>query len=284
MNSSLDVFLAVREANRVFRSFPVRFSLPLVLLGLAGYASVAIERGRQHLLLNGFMLVVTMSLGWLVEIVLSAMCLRARAGMEPSIEQTGEVLRYPGLGSVMVKLFFRCLGWALVACVIWLVCYVVYGVTVQLAIGRAAQDSLIHSHSLIRRGFGTIAFLLVTWLLLYRYMFVLPMLAIVRGSRGKFFGECVAMTKQVWRAALPLAFIEIAPTLARSVFKLVVWGSLGQPNGSRRMLDLAMVVAVECFAAWFILVKTGLALQLLAAPSLNKVEGDSIAIGTAQEA
>jgi hypothetical protein len=278
MNSGLDAFLALREANRVFRRFPVRFSLPLVLLGLAGYASVAVERGRQHLVLGACVLLVMTCLGWLVEIVLSAMCLRARAGMDPSIEQTGEVLRYPGLGSVMVKLFFRCVGWALVACVIWLVCYVVYGVTVQLAIGRAAQDSLIHSHSLIRRGFGTIAFLLVTWLLLYRYMFVLPMLAIVRVSQGKFFGECVAMTKQAWRVALPLAFIEIAPTLAHSAFKLVVWGGLGQPNGGRRVLDLARVVAVECFAAWFILVKTELSLQLMIPQPLGEPEGDGAAV------
>jgi hypothetical protein len=101
-------------------------------------------------------------------------------------------------------------------------------------------------------------------------MFVLPMLAIARGSRGRFFRECVAMTKQVWRVALPLAFIEIAPTLAHSAFKLVVWGSLGQPSGSRRMLDLPIVIAIDCFAACFILLKTGLALQLLAAPSLDE--------------
>jgi hypothetical protein len=110
-------------------------------------------------------------------------------------------------------------------------------------------------------------------------MFILPMLAIARGSRGKFFGECVAMTKRVWRVALPLAFIEIAPTLARSVFKLVAWGSLGQPNGSRRMLDLAMMTLVECFAAWFILLKTGIALQLVASRTLDAVEGEGVAIG-----
>ena len=110
MNSGLDVSLAVREANRVFRRFPVRFSLPLVVLGLAGYAFVAVERGRRHVMLDACELVVVIYLGWVVEIVLSAGYLRARAGDEPSSRQAGEVLRYPGLGSVLMKLFFRCLG------------------------------------------------------------------------------------------------------------------------------------------------------------------------------
>jgi hypothetical protein len=58
----------------------------------------------------------------------------------------------------------------------------------------------------------------------------------------------------------------------------VVWGGLGQPNGGRRVLDLAMVVAVECFAAWFILVKTELSLQLMIPQPLGEPEGDGAAV------
>jgi len=135
-----------------------------------------------------------------------------------------------------------------------------------------------HSHDLFRRGVWTISFEMVIWLVLYRYMFVMPMFAIARGAQPGFFSQCVAETKRVWSAAVPLALLEIAPSLAHSIFKLAVWGRLAQLSGFSRILDLPLVIAVDCFAAWFILVKTGIALQLMPVQSLDAPQGDGPAV------
>jgi hypothetical protein len=140
MNVSFNVRQAVSEANAVFRRFPVRISLPMVLLGVVGYAVVAVQPVKFRFWITVPILFVTLSLNWFFEVVISSMYLRARGGDQPSARQVGEVLRYRGLASLMGGLFLRCLGWILIVSVVLFFAAVIGFAIVHAAMGIGAAS------------------------------------------------------------------------------------------------------------------------------------------------
>jgi hypothetical protein len=286
MSAGLDVRRAVNEANRVFRRYPARISLPTVLAAVLSYAgstltlaqTASLQAHPPHLerpfllfavlLLNGF------GLFWLyssVEVGVTAMYLRAREGAEPRGEQLGEVLHYPGLASVFWGLMVRYLGWIMLLMAMGL------GVAVVVLISSFVSHLGAPSKSGIGAFAGRpgvmgevagVAVVAIGALIFYRYMFVLPMFAIARRAGPGFIEDCVGRAKRVWKTAALVLFVGSLPTLALSLIGPPAGQLLSPPHAGQVAAELAAGVVAGCFTAWFILVRAGLALQLTAAEAL----------------
>ncbi len=266
MSESLNVRVAVAEANRVFGRYPLQICLPMVLLGVAGYAAVMAQPSRLILWLALPILFVVSLLQCFMEVVISSIYLRVQDGAEPNTKQASEVLRYRGFASLIGGLLLRCLGWVLFVGVIYFIAAVIFFAIVHTAVGPGWASGIGHLRHGVASGLRTILGTALMSVVLYRYMFVFPMFAMTRVSAPGFLDECVVRTKAVWKTAVLLSLAEIGVFEVHSVIKLLVWGQLAQPHGMGMVADLGMIVVGNCFTAWFILVKTGMALQLMSRP------------------
>jgi hypothetical protein len=282
MNVGLDVRPAVREANEVFRRFPVRISFLPVLLGLLTSTTTMWTqpdlqyREDKHIffyflcfVFGGFVL---FWINCFTEVVVSTMYLRAREGEEPGTKQLGEALHYRGFASLAWGLLLRCLGW-------WLLLGLAFGVVLLFAgiFTEAANTGPTNSIGATAGGIGhgiaivigaivVVPFVIVATLIFCRYMFLFPMLSIERASRRGFLDECVRRTKQIWKTAAVVMLAGGIPALLISGMQSLAWKHMTPPHGVRIAVEVAGAILTGCFTAWFILVKTGLAMQLMPAP------------------
>jgi hypothetical protein len=275
MNESLDVRRAIREANSVFSRFPVQVCLPMLLLGLVSYATLdRLQPAQNHYFLIG--MVESFCICWLdcfAQVVVASMCLRAWEGSVPGASQASEVLRYRGFGSLIWGLIFRYLGWILllsliggaIGAVAAILSLVIHS-AVAPANGISAFAGGVHIGGI---AIGAIAAIVILVLILSRYVFVLPMFAIARASRPGFLDECVVRTKQVWKAATLVLVIGGAPAFLLVGIEFLVWKEWQDPtppHGVHLAVHLVGALLIDCYAAWLILVKTGLAQQLMSLP------------------
>jgi hypothetical protein len=286
MSAVVDIRSAVREANRVLSRFPARSCLPMVLLGSAIYLAAAVHPSQIGSWFSYLVDLVASLLYWLAEIVVAGMFLHA------SYAETTEVMRYPGLPSVVVGIAFR---WAvnvmayglvgfLISAIILVAWVTAWSVLWHIGVGIGFKPYVHWLGNQDSMWFGLMigAWLFIFVLALRRYIFVCPMFVIAKGARPGFFKQCVLKTKRVWRQALLLSVLTIATTLIPSMVRLAVWRRLGQPPGMGKIVDLPIVFVVECLLAWFVLLKTGLALQLMNAPPLAEPEGDGTILDSSQ--
>jgi len=271
MNAKLDVRSAIRESTTAFRRFPVLLCLPVVSIGLANWGLGSLiypSTGKSPSSL--LPLIMVFAMGYLVfisvaEVLTAAMYLRAREGVEPSLKQTDEVVRYRGLFPLMGKLLLLYLA-------LGLLLGVICGVAVFVIMFASTLIHIAHQSSsgigVAAGGIGRIgiaigmAVFLVMW---SRYMFVLPMLAIARSAGPDFLNECVRRAKPVWRTAIWVQLAAGLPMILVIVIRSPTWWHLTPPHAVRVTAKLILLLIEQCFAAWFILVKTGLALQLMPA-------------------
>jgi hypothetical protein len=279
MSESLDVRGAIREANSVFCRFPFQICLPMVTLGIAYYAVRPPSQPGTHP--HGIaLLVIGITSFWLIsfaEVVVAAMYLRAQEGAMPAASQFGDVLRYRGFASLVWRLFLRYLGWILllfailIVVILALVAVIAFvgalahpGVGSAVASGAAAAGASGFLRWMSVR-LGVIGGVAIAVAILCRYMFVLPMFAIAHASGPGFLADCVARTKHVWKTATLILLVGAVPGGALAWLKVLAWKHLSPPHGVRVAVELATIVLRYCYSAWFVLLKTGLAQQLMCA-------------------
>lgn len=280
MSVSLDVRRAIGEANSVFCRFPIQICLPLILFGMLSYSATPfLKTNASHFWLPLlFLIIFGLASFWLdslIQVIVSSMYLRVRHGLVPCGTQVGEALGCLGFSSLVWAIFFRYLGWLFLLSLIMGVTIGFAGV-VDMAIHESATSasgvssaaSRIHTFG---TAIGAIVGATLGTLIYSRYMFVLPKLAIAGASGPGFLDDCIAQTKRVWRTASLVLAAGLAPALVFSGVEFLVWKDLTGPttrHGAQLAFQVVGVFFLECFAAWFVLLKTGLALQLTSAPSL----------------
>jgi hypothetical protein len=97
-------------------------------------------------------------------------------------------------------------------------------------------------------------------------MFVFQMFAIERASRRGFLDECIRRTKQVWKTAAVVMIAGMIPEYLILGIEELAWKHWTPPHGVHMAVELTGALVTGCFSAWFMLVKTGLAMQLMTAP------------------
>lgn len=278
MSASLDVRRAIREANSVFSRFPIQVCVPMLLFGLVSYVTFGrIQPTHHHYFL--IVMVGAFCMFWLdcfAQVVVASMCLRVWEGTSPGGAQVGEALHYRGFGSLIWGLIFRYTGWILllslgvgvITAVVALLGLVIHAAVVS-ANGISAVAGGVHVVGIAITGIaGAVIFALV----LSRYILVLPMFAIARASRPGFLDDCVARTKQVWKTAALVLVIGVAPAFLFAGIEFLGWKERRglthptPPHGAHLAVQLVGIFLIDCYAAWFILLKTRLAQQLMSAP------------------
>jgi hypothetical protein len=272
MNASLDVRHAIHEANRVFCRYPVRICLPMILFGVVSCAVTPFLTPGIHLYWL-YILIDGLGTFWLVslvEVVVASMCLRALEGTEPGAAQVSEALHYRGFGALIWGLIFRYIGWTLL---LSLIIGVISAFAAILSLGIHAAVAPANGISAFAGGFHLVGIIIVAIvgavvfaLVLSRYIFVLPMFAIARTSGPGFLNQCVRRTTHVWKTASLVLVAGTAPAFALSGIEFLAWKSLTPPHGIHLAFQLAGTFFIDCYAAWFILLKTGLAVQLMSLP------------------
>jgi hypothetical protein len=94
------------------------------------------------------------------------------------------------------------------------------------------------------------------------------MLAIAGGSEPGFLDQCVRRTLQVWKTVALVMVAGGAPFFVIAGIEFLVWHDLNNPlppHGAHLAVQLIGMLFIDCYGAWFILVKTGLAMQLMSA-------------------
>jgi hypothetical protein len=267
MSTRLDVRLAVREANGVFLRSPVLVCLPMMVAMVASTCATLLMQ-RVHstpgvmILYSLLTLVVAYGLFWvisLVEVGVAAMFLRQREGGEPALDQIGEGLRRPRFASVVWDLTVRYIGWALVICIP----LGIVGLIASLSTDFARQGGVPGRGAGLHFGLEVVGGIICS-LLLYRYMFVLPMFAIARGAGPGFFDECVRRAKQDRKTAILIFLAQYAPSFLFTGIGYLMWGQKWRLHGGHVGVQLAEAAVVACIETWFILLRTGLAMQLVA--------------------
>ena len=294
MNTGLDVRAAIRDANAVFGRFPAWLCLLPVLLGLFSCVTTEwYQPDLQHLdgpyILLYFLCFVVggLVLFWLccfIEVVVSSMFLRAREGEEPGGWQLGEAWRYRGFTTLAGGLLLRYIGWGLVIVlplaiaigVITAIMHEIAGATSGISatvggVGAAGQGNICAV-------MGALS-VIITAPIFCRYMFAFQMFAIERRSGQGFLDECVARTKKAWKTAAALMIAGMIPAYMVLGLESLAWKHWTPSHGRHMAVEVAGVILTGCVTAWFILVKTGLAMQLMAVPA-SAVEpiGDGAAI------
>jgi hypothetical protein len=282
MNTGLDVRVAVRDANAVFGRFPARICIFPVLLGLLSYVTTTWwqpdpqQSDGQRVLLDFLIICVCgFVLFWLncfIEVVVSSMCLRAREGEEPGGEQISKALHYRGFASLAGGLLLRCLCWSLSLGAIFGGAFLFIGILVDAAhtgptsgIGATA-GGVGHWFAIGTGVIVGVVFVIVATLIFCRYMFVFQMFAIERASRRGFLDECIRRTKQVWKTAAVVMIAGMIPEYLILGIEELAWKHWTPPHGVHMAVELTGALVTGCFSAWFMLVKTGLAMQLMTAP------------------
>jgi hypothetical protein len=275
MNESLDVRRAIREANSVFSRFPVQVCVPMLLFGVVSYASIGRLQPTQHhylliVMVGGFF---TFWLDCFAQVVIASMCLRAREGTVPGGVQASEALHYRGFATLVWSLILRYIGWtALLLVAVGAAAAAIGLLSVAFHSAVAPADGI----SAFAGGFHLVFMVMVAivavvvfTLVLSRYIFVLPMLAIAGESEPGFFNQCVRRTLQVWKTAAVVMLIGGAPAFVLAGLQFLVWHDLthpSPPHGVHLVVQLIGILVIDCYAAWFILLKTGLAVQLMSLP------------------
>ena len=295
MNTGLDVRVAIRDANEVFGRYPARIAVLPVLLGLLSYATTAWMPPDyyQNTHDNPFLVLLFIFGGgfvlfWLscfIEVVVSTMYMRAREGEEPDRRQLCEAWQYRGFGSLAGGLLLRCLGWALLVGLALEVVLLFADLFTEAAnsgptsgVGAVA-GGVGHGFALVTAVIVGVGFVLVTTLIYCRYMFLFQMFAIERGSRRGFLDECVARTKKAWKTAAVVMIAGMIPICLIMGIESLAWWHWTPPHGVHLTVEVAGAILTGCFTAWFILVKTGLAMQLIPAPAAAiEPVGDGAAI------
>ena len=271
MSASLDVRHAIHEANRVFCRYPVRICLPMILFGVVSYAVTPFLTPGIHLYWL-YILIDGLGTFWLVslvEVVVASMCLRALEGTEPGAAQVSEALHYRGFGALLWGLLLRYVGWGLLL-------GLGGGVAAILSSGIYAAVAPVNGISAGAGGghlagiaIGAIVGVVFVTLIFCRYMFVLPMFVIARTSGPGFLDDCVRRTLQVWKTAALVLVAGTAPAFALTGIEFpLTRKDLTQPtfpHGAHLAIQLIGTLVMDCYAAWFILLKTGLAVQLISA-------------------
>jgi hypothetical protein len=182
------------------------------------------------------------------------MYLRAREGGTPTLRQIGQTVRLLRFNSVTVGLLVRYMGWVLL--------WVLGGVLAYAALQGIRMATHRHVLAGNDRWLGLVVELFIVPYVAYRYTFVFQQFVIQGGMSAGFLDECVQQAKRVWKIALLVTIVDCY------VFALV--------GGAQRLFtrrpDLSLwaeIVLVSVptivryvFAAWMVLVRTGLALQL----------------------
>jgi hypothetical protein len=268
MATNLDVRRAVNEANRVFRRYALPICLPLVVVGLPSQF-LAFEHpiGQNHitpaLAIFSLLLLATGCLSKAAEVTTSMMFLKAQQGVKPRVRQVGEALRSRGLLSVIVGLFARYMLWTAVALLIAVVVYwLTKAVSPALHVTGSGGASGISVTGLTGHDWVTLIFggILVP-AFLYRYVFVLQQFAVAPGSGTDFFDRCVKQANQAWKTAMLLSIGENLTTyLLWHAQALVI---RQEPHSAGTVTaDLITCILTNGFAAWLVLVRTGLVQQL----------------------
>ena len=95
-------------------------------------------------------------------------------------------------------------------------------------------------------------------------MFVAPMVAISRGDSGPdIISDSAKRTRTVRGITALLALAECAPGVVLYVVERLIWPGLDPYHGVRAWAGLMVAVLAGCYLAWFVLVKTEVAVQLL---------------------
>jgi hypothetical protein len=259
MNTGLDVRVAIRDANAVFGRFPARMSLPYVLLGLlsatmAAWLQPDNPSPDNKLLLHslGFMVFSFISF-WLycfIEVVVSTMYLRTRAGEEPGTKQVGEALQYCGFASLTWGLILRYLGWFLVlvvplAIAIGVITVIVNGIAGPTSGIGATAGGVGHGFAIVTGVIVGVAFLIVLTLIYCRYMFVFPMFAIERGADCGFLDECVRRTKTVWKTAALVLIVGMIPAFLIAGIQMLARGHWTPPHGVHIAIELGWLSLMD---------------------------------------
>jgi hypothetical protein len=282
MHTGLDVRLAVHEANEVFRRFPARISVLPVLLGLLSYTmSEWMQPDQQppdghHALVYLLLIVVGgFVMYWIdcfVQVAVSSMYLRAREGEEPGTKQVGEAWQYRGFVSLAGGLLLRIIGWTQVilvpiAIAIGVISVIVNGIAGSTSGVGATAGGVGHGFAIVAGVIVAVAFVIVATFIFCRYMFIFPMFAIERGSGRGFLDECVRRTKTVLKTAAWVQIVGMIPACLIVGVEMLARRHWTPPLGVHIAIELAVALVNGCYAAWFILVKTGLAMQLMAEPA-----------------
>ena len=219
-----------------------------------------------------------------VQVAVSSMYLRAREGEEPGAKQLGEAWQYRGFASLAGGLLLRYIGWFLVIVVPLAIAIGVITVIVNEIAGAtsgigATAGGVGHGFAFVAGVIVVVGSVLIATLTFYRYMFLFPMFAIERGSGRGFLDECVRRTKTVWKTAALVMIAGMIPACLILGIKWLAWKHWTPPHGVHVAVELAGAMLTGCFTAWFILVKTGLAMQLMSAPAAEiEPAGDGAAI------
>jgi hypothetical protein len=261
MRTELDIRLAVAEANEVFRRFPLQTCLPLLIVGLSlDWALIPLHRLQDpHRVILPLITILLIGVAgyWAscaADAGTSAMYLRAREGGTPTLRQIGQTVRLLRFNSVTVGLLVRYMGWVLL--------WVLGGVLAYAALQGIRMATHRHVLAGNDRWLGLVVELFIVPYVAYRYTFVFQQFVIQGGMSAGFLDECVQQAKRVWKIALLVTIVDCY------VFALV--------GGAQRLFtrrpDLSLwaeIVLVSVptivryvFAAWMVLVRTGLALQL----------------------
>jgi len=246
--------------------------------------------GLDHLLsyLLCFIAILFISY-WLhcfVEVVVATMYLAAREGEEPGAKQLGEAWQYRGFASLTWGLFLRYLGWGGLLGLVFGVLLLFAGIFSNIAKRGGSTSGIGTSVGGVGHGFDIIigvivvvGFILIATRIFCRYMFIFPIFAIERGGDRGFLDECVARTEEVWKtSAVVLITGAIPGSLILGIEKLA-WKYMMPPHGVHVAIEVTGAILIGCYTAWFILVKTGLAMQLMSLPA-TAIEpiGDGAAI------
>jgi len=296
MKTGLDVRSAVRDANEVFGRYTARIAVLPVLMGLFGYATTAwmppdyYQNTHDNPILvllfifgGGFVL---FWINYFIEVVVSSMYLRAREGEEPGTKQVGEVWQYRGFASVAGGLFLRCLGWGGLLGLAFGVLLLLAGIFSNIANKGGSTSGIVATAGGVGHGFDIVigvivmvGFVLIATRIFCRYMFIFPMYAIERGGGSGFLDECVARTEEAWKTAALVTIAGGIPTCLIMGLESLAWWHWTPPHGVHLAVEVAGAILTGCFTAWFILVKTGLAIQLMTAPAAAiEPVGDGAAI------
>ncbi len=282
MGVKLDIRTAVGNANAGFRKFPVQFCLPLVVCG----GSTSVAELIAHRLLGKsaatwaglIILVCCLVATYFGELIVATMYVGSREGATPGLEQAKKVREYEGLWWVMWGLFLRYIGWSTI------VGMSLFVVAVVGLIGR----TVLHIVSTQASGIGAVSggiptsaawaavFSMVFAVALSRYMFVVPMIAILRGNSGPdIIRDSAKRAKTVRGTAMLLAVAESGPGILIYLVERLVWPGVDAYHGLRAWVGLVVSFLMGCYLAWFLLVRTEAATLLLAqVPLVAQVPGE----------
>jgi len=254
MSVRLDVRSAAREANEVFRRWPVLICLPLVLCGVGTWASGELAKTKSVWLglVSSLLVFVLGILAMPLYVAVSAMLLRYREGGVPDLSQVAGVFRLPALKTTLLSLFGRYLGWTLGFMVLfWLPLHLL-----QTLAFKDNPKSEVGAYLLVGAG-GVLFF---SWIG-SMYFFALPLVAIRLDSPNNMVDVSVHQTKGKRRILMLLLLANFTPGGLYLLLDHFYLQPHTEVHGLIATLSFAEQVFGGCIATWFILVTTELAMQ-----------------------